>query len=116
MIPGSHKFRWSSFCSILSTRAANETRVFFNALVVRRAAQCFYVTIRMVKQIILIVLVVIGIGTLSLGTMLTPAFATVQAHDEGGNRETGAPHQSGTTKGPILITCMVGRGCIERPV
>jgi hypothetical protein len=73
----------------------------------------------MIKQISLIALVVIGIGTLLLGTILTPAFATVSSdhtgnsHGEGGNPGTGNPHQP---KGPILITCIVGKGCIERPV
>ncbi len=75
----------------------------------------------MIKQISLIALVVIGIGTVFLGMSFTPAFATVQAfhsvnlRGEGGNQETGYPHQPGT-KGPILITCIVGKGCIERRV
>lgn len=75
----------------------------------------------MIKQISLIALVVIGIGALSLGTTLTTTFATVQPdhngnlHGEGGNPGTGNSHQP-PFKGPILITCIVGKGCIERTV
>jgi hypothetical protein len=68
----------------------------------------------MIKQISLIALVVIGIG--ALGTILTPAFATVPPSHNGnqhGEWGTGNPHQP---KGPILITCIVGKGCIERTV
>jgi hypothetical protein len=71
----------------------------------------------MIKQISLIALVVIGIGALE--TILTPAFATVppshngNQYGEWGNPGTGNPHQP---KGPILITCIVGKGCIERTV
>ena len=68
----------------------------------------------MIKQISLITLVVVGIG--ALGTILMPAFATGYTgniHGEGGNPGTGNPHQP---KGPILITCIVGKGCIERTV
>jgi hypothetical protein len=69
----------------------------------------------MIKQISLIGLVVIAIG--ALGTILTPAFATAPpGHTgEGGNPGTGNPHQP-PFKGPILITCIVGKGCIERTV
>ena len=75
----------------------------------------------MIKQISLIALVITGIGTLFLGTILTQAFATVppghtgNAHGVGGNRVTGNPQQP-PFKGPILITCIVGKGCIERTV
>jgi len=75
----------------------------------------------MIKQISLIAPVVIGIGALFLGTILTPVYATVppshsgNSHDEGGNTGTGNPHQP-PFKGPILITCIVGKGCIERSV
>ena len=75
----------------------------------------------MIKQISLIALVVMGIGALILGTILTPAFATVppgrtgNPHGEGGNPGTGTPHQP-PFKGPILITCIIGKGCIERHV
>ena len=68
----------------------------------------------MIKQISLIALVVIG----SLGTTLIPAFAigyTGNTHGEGGNPGTGNTHQP-PFKGPILITCIVGKGCIERTV
>jgi hypothetical protein len=70
----------------------------------------------MIKQISLIALVVIGIG--ALGTILTPAFATLPPGHTGnpgtwGNPGTGNPHQPG---GPILITCIVGKGCITRHV
>ncbi|MFZ0515185.1 MAG: hypothetical protein WAM14_26545 [Candidatus Nitrosopolaris sp.] len=68
----------------------------------------------MIKQISLIALVVIGIGALSLGTILIPAFATVPPGHTG-NPGTGNPHQP-PFKGPILITCIVGKGCIERTV
>jgi hypothetical protein len=74
----------------------------------------------MIKQISLVGLVVIGIGALFLGTTLTTAFATVSPdhdgnpHGEGGNPGTGS-HQP-PFKGPILITCIVGKGCIERTV
>jgi hypothetical protein len=70
---------------------------------------------RMIKQISLIALVVIGIGALFLGTTLTPAFATVPPGHTGGNPGSGNPHQP-PFKGPILITCIVGKGCIERTV
>jgi hypothetical protein len=75
----------------------------------------------MIKQINLIALVVIGIGALFLGTTLTPAFATVPPGHTGnpyggGNPGTGGnPHQP-PFKGLILITCIVGKGCIERTV
>ena len=65
----------------------------------------------MIKQISLIALVVIGLGALSLGTILTQAFATVPPGHTG-NPGTGNP----PFKGPILITCIVGKGCIERTV
>jgi hypothetical protein len=64
----------------------------------------------MIKQISLIALVIIGIG--ALGTILTQAFATVPPGHTG---EGGNPHQP-PFKGPILITCIVGKGCIERTV
>jgi hypothetical protein len=72
----------------------------------------------MIKQISLIALVVIGIGALFLGTILTPAFATGytgNTHGEGGKPGTGNPQQP-PFKGPILITCIVGKGCIEKAV
>ncbi|MGC2572037.1 MAG: hypothetical protein WA364_11050 [Candidatus Nitrosopolaris sp.] len=75
----------------------------------------------MIKQISLIAPVVIGIGALFLGIILTPVFATVppshsgNLHGEGGNLGTGNAHQP-PFKGPILITCIVGKGCIERSV
>jgi hypothetical protein len=73
----------------------------------------------MIKQISLIALVVIGAGALFLGTILTPAFATVPGHTGNpgtwGNPGTGNPHQP-PFKGPILITCIVGKGCIEKTV
>jgi hypothetical protein len=70
----------------------------------------------MIKQISLIALVVIGIGALFLGTILTQAFAIVPAghtgnQGSGGNPGAGNPHPPG---GPILITCIVGKGCITR--
>lgn len=57
------------------------------------------------KQISLIALVVIGIGALFLGTILTPTFATVPPGHTGYPGKGGNPHQPG---GPILITCIVG--------
>jgi hypothetical protein len=71
----------------------------------------------MIKQISLTALVLIGIGALFLGTILAPAFATVPLGrtGEGGNPGTGNSHQP-PFKGPILITCIVGKGCIERTV
>ncbi|MGA9154324.1 MAG: hypothetical protein WBZ36_27390 [Candidatus Nitrosopolaris sp.] len=68
----------------------------------------------MIKQISLITLVLIGMGTLFLGTMLASAFATESA-GRTGNPGTGNPHQP-PFKGPILITCIVGKGCIEKSV
>jgi hypothetical protein len=68
----------------------------------------------MIKQISLIVLVVIG----ALGTILIPVFAigyTGNTYGEGGNPGTGNTDQP-PFKGPILITCIVGKGCIERTV
>ncbi|MGB6533185.1 MAG: hypothetical protein WBF33_34275 [Candidatus Nitrosopolaris sp.] len=65
----------------------------------------------MIKQISLITLVLIG---LFLGTMLASAFATESA-GRTGNPGTGNPHQP-PFKGPILITCIVGKGCIEKSV
>jgi hypothetical protein len=74
----------------------------------------------MIKQISLIAPVVIGIRALFLGTSLTQAFATVPPGHTGnpyggGNSGTGNPHQP-PFKGPILITCIVGKGCIEKTV
>jgi len=70
----------------------------------------------MIKQISLIALVVIGIGALFLGTILTSAFATVPLSHTGNPRGEGGNPQQPPFKGPILITCIVGKGCIERPV
>jgi hypothetical protein len=69
----------------------------------------------MIKQISIIALVVIGIG--ALGTILTPAFATVlPSHTGNQHGEWGNPGNLHQPKGPILITCIVGKGCIERTV
>jgi len=68
---------------------------------------------RMIKQI--------SLTTSSNRNILgTPAFATLPVlvlgiHIVRGSPKTGNPRQPGTIKGCILITCKVGKACIERP-